>query len=393
MSENEQPEETPPAETAPSEGEPKPAGKAKSRRRRKKRPPAAPAEPAAEGGSGGKPEDGTPPTGGRAAAAFVVLLVLILALAGAAAGGGYLLWQRLDRTAAEAASARTALAERVDGVAGRLGDLEGRLAGVADRAARVAERQTALETRLNGLRQRLSDGGTGWVVAETEYLLRMANRRLQLSRDVAAAIKALEAADVRLAGLGEPAYLPVREAIAEEIAALEAVPRPDVEGLALRLSSLAQRAGTLPVQRPRLSAPAPEEPETAREVSGWREFLAALWSDLQGLVSIRHERPEGLPLLPPEQHEYLRQNVRLKIETARLALLRHEPATYRSVLEEAAAWVQRYFDTDRAEVAQLTGALEELQGVAVRPELPEISGSLRRLKEVNERLAEEGRSG
>ncbi|HKJ76961.1 MAG TPA: uroporphyrinogen-III C-methyltransferase [Gammaproteobacteria bacterium] len=407
MSENEQAEEKPEDEggEVPAPAEEKPAAKRKPRGRRGGRKKAAAADPGAEANAasaqsaGGEPpaaetaaeEEGA--KSGRGTAALVGLLVLILVVAGAGAAGGYLLWQRLERSAAEAAAGRSALTERLEGLAGRVGDLEGRFDAVTDRADAVAERQRALEERLNGLRQRLSDGGTGWVVAEAEYLLRIANRRLQLEGDVASALEALEAADDRLAGLGEPAYLPVREAIADEITALEAVPQPDLEGLALRLSSLAERAGGLPTQRPTLTAPAPERPQTTREVSGWREFLAALWTDIKGLVTIRHERPEGLPLLPPEQHEFLRQNVRLKLETARLALLEGEPATYRSALEEAAAWVERYFDRDRSEVGRMVGALEELQGVEVAPELPDISGSLRRLKEVNQRLAEEGRSG
>ena len=405
MSENEQPEEKPEAEAGEPQAsaEEKPAAKRKPRGRRGGRKKAAAKQPGGDADAAGSGGDETPDQetaargqgagSGRGTAALVGLLVLLLVVAGAGAAGGYVLWQRLEQSAADAAAGRSALGGRLESLAGRVGGLEQRFDAVADRADAVAERQRALEERLNGLRQRLSDGGTGWVVAEVEYLLRIANRRLQLERDVASALEALEAADSRLSGLGEPAYLPVREAIADEVAALEAVPRPDVEGLALRLSSLAERAGDLPTQRPTLTAPTPEEPQTTREVSGWREFMAALWADIKGLVSIRHEKPEGLPLLPPEQHEFLRQNVRLKLETARLALLEGEPATYRSALEEAAAWVERYFDRDRSEVSRMIGALQELQGAEVAPELPDISGSLRRLKEVNKRLAEEGRSG
>jgi uroporphyrin-3 C-methyltransferase len=225
-----------------------------------------------------------------------------------------------------------------------------------------------------------------------EHLLRIAAQRLQLARDVESAISALGSADRLLVATADPAFLPVREVIAADLQALRALAAADHEGAAVRLNGLIRAIGSLPAVGP--YGGAPEDGGAAgglgaAPVDDWREFLHSLWADIRSLVTIRHQEagrsPE--PLLAPEQGYFLRQNLQLKLETARLALLKGDGALYETALAETGAWLTEYFDTDAAPVRAVLDTLEGLRGVKVDRELPDISDALRRLREVRTSIA------
>ncbi len=332
------------------------------------------------------PEPVARPRSGRASA--VAALVLALAALAGLGAGGYFLYE-LDRTTRDQARALERAAERSAELQARIEGLEGRL---SLRIEAVRQALGDLEAAHGDLRERLGRDRDGWVLAEAAYLMRLANQRLQLQRDVGTAIASLAAADQRLRALGDPALTPVREQIAREITALEGVDRPDVTGLALELASLAERAGSLPlaVAGPRrVSADA--EPAGAGEadgqVGGWRGVAGAAWEDIKGLVRIRREEGRVQPMLPPEQEYFLYQNLRLKLEAARLALLEGRAEAFDTSVSTAREWLRRYFDTEAAGVRSALALLERLAAIELRPALPDISGSLRALEAARERMS------
>lgn len=276
-------------------------------------------------------------------------------------------------------------------------DVTGQLAQL-DRGVRaLTETQTTQEQRVNTLQETQDTLKTGfnklaadvgrarreWVLAETEHLLLIANHRLQLGRDVDLALAALRAADRQLQELAQPNLLPVRRVLAREIGTLEAVDNTDITGLALRLGDLADKVDRLPlIAQSQFKKTTDGEPKVAGTPRRWDEFLGEMWRDFRSLIRIRDDLDVRRPLLPPEQHYFLRENLRLMLLGAQLALLERDEATYERNLRAALTWLKDYFDGDTQVVASAKQELEKMLAVRVKVELPDISASLAELKKV-----------
>jgi uroporphyrin-3 C-methyltransferase len=206
---------------------------------------------------------------------------------------------------------------------------------------------------------------------------------LSLQRDVKTAKLALLSADARLRELADPHYLSVREQIAAELEALEAVPTVDTEGIYASLQALQQRINELQVAgtgyRPP-DASGTAQPQT-RAVTHWSEVPALIWASVSELFRLREHAQPIEPMLPPERSYFLRENLRLQLVSSQLALLRDEPGPYRGALDTAGSWITAHFASDSAETDALLARLEELAARDIRPELPDISASLRVLRQ------------
>lgn len=207
---------------------------------------------------------------------------------------------------------------------------------------------------------------------EAEYLMRIAHHRLHLERDAASAITALEEADLRLREIDAPILIETRRQLINEITALKLVPQPDIAGAALTLSSLENQIDQLAL--PASSPASPATTKTGRDDSFWTNT----WRELKSLVIIRRTDQTTPPLAQPEQHFFLRHNLRLTLETAQLALLRRDDATFRTNITTAGDWLGRYFEQNAAtRLAQ--ESLAKLGKMNLAPVLPDTSGSLKTL--------------
>lgn len=332
----------------------------------------APAEAVAE------QQAGAPRHGGRG----LGLLALLVALA--AGGASYVVWTQLEQQRSEAQRERQALASRLEGMA----TAQQTLATHTDAANAMLEQLQAdgqtLSDALAEINARLGREHQGWVLAEAEYLLGLANRRLQLERDLAGAEAAMSAADQRLATLNDPLLTRTRSYISEELQALRAVPRLDVDGMVLELGALSKG-----IDKMVLAGTPHEEPQASADeapVGGVRGFLRAVWTDIKSLVIIRRHDSGSLPLTTPDQRLLLRQNLRLKLETARLSLLRNHAPAYRAALSEADEWVTRFYAADHEATSSMHAALLRLGAIDVAPELPSTEQSLQALREAIQRV-------
>lgn len=209
--------------------------------------------------------------------------------------------------------------------------------------------------------------------AEVEQLLIIANQQLQLAGNVKTALLALQSADQRLQQMDKPQAVQLRAQLAKDIERLQASPAVDIAGISLKLETMANAATGLPLvseHHPRPSIPASQQEE------GWRGLAGEIWRDIRQLVRIeRIDRPEP-PLLTPEQAFFLRENLKIRLLTARIALLQHDEATYRADLRAAEAWLKRHFDIADPVVGSTITSLRELAGNAINIQLPDISESL-----------------
>lgn len=311
----------------------------------------------------------------------MALILALVAIAGVAAVGWAWYGMRGEQS-------------RVAELEGRVAGLEGRLASLQNSAARAREVQS-LAARLKSFRQaqsvqseafrqalqllgtRIDAAGIAYREDEAAALMRIAQARLSLAADPEGAQKALEIADRTLAALDDPGLTPVRAALGREIAALEAVPKPDLTGAFAQLSAVADGVDGLPLAGGRL-APLPA---TASHVSAWswQGIGTAFRRAFAPLIVVRHGA-RARPLLPPGEAYFVRQNVMLALETAKLALLERNARVFRSSLDEATRWIKDWFDTSKPNVKSRLATLAALKPLELAPVLPKIGAALAALQ-------------
>lgn len=337
-------------------------------------------------GSGDSPPSGGGPSAGgrngKGNKLGLVALILVILLAIVVALTGYWGWHKLQRQQAQLGQVGANSAS-LDELESRVGDLDQSrqqtlkmMRGEFDQYRQNLDK--TLDKVLKELAQQQQADPREWLHAEAEYLLRLANQRLQLERDVKGAKALLNAADDRLREADNPALVPVRRAIQSELAALDSVPEIDRTGIYLALMAQQEQLAKLPLKQDieEIAAGGGD----AKPSGGWREQLATLGRELKDLVTVRrHDQPLEA-LITPEQESYLRQNVRLLLEQAQLALLKSEPKLYRASLDKAHELVEGYYATDNDGVSSALDKLESLRDKDVRPDLPDISESSQLLK-------------
>jgi len=294
------------------------------------------------------------------------------------------------------------LTGRLDALENSSADTEAAMQALADQIARTEPSEGVDPALLDELSARIEQAEAAaratpeplavpvnqdFALQEIESYLRVANRQLRLAGNFAAAESALGLADERLAQLDDPAYLGVRSEIAEEIATLQRVEQPDLTGIALALSALSEQASELPLKGQDRVAPAaaPDQAGTvAGTQSGWDRFVASVRDALKGVVAVRRTDTSVEPLLPPDEVYFLYRNLELKLEVARLALLQRNEEVYRTSLRGVRSWLNTYFDTQDASVANALNQIADLEGKQIAPTLPDISGSLKLLQQTRD---------
>jgi len=236
-------------------------------------------------------------------------------------------------------------------------------------------------------------GRQDWLLAEAEYLLRIANQRLQLEKDWSSALSMLQAADNVLVEAKNPRMNSVRALIADEVIALRKAPSLDVQGAVLRLQALQKELPALPwipnkysVQKNNSSQQTATENITA-DVQN-EAWYVRVWNKisnaLTGLVRIRVHQDGAPQPLSPDQQYYLEQNMHLMLEQAQAALLREEEDLYQHSLQRVVEWMQNYLIVEDASTEAALLSVQELLEWPVAPARPDISGSLLKLQSLLE---------
>ena len=278
----------------------------------------------------------------------------------------------LDEDLEDLVSSDTALESRIE-------DLQEELASRADILESLPGRMSNLENSVAALQGASAGARDTWLLAEAEYYMQLANAQLQLGNNPRLAMLALEMADERVVQLADPGLTDVRRALAEELAALEAMEKPDLEGTTLTLASLARVVETLP-----LRTPGSESGESGA-AEGEQGAAARAWDSVKdamsGLVKVTPPDEETRALLTPDAAQLIRSNLALQLQAARLALLRGEQAIFEQSLEDADALLSQYFDGDSAQVRSAQATIAEIRESMVKVAAPDISESLRLIRQ------------
>lgn len=305
-----------------------------------------------------------------------IALVVVVLLSAVSIGWFY---QQLQQQEADIQSSLTELSSQN-------GDWQSKLEQHRQQLGRLDSDQKQLAEKLQQLtdKQQLSNAELQkrWALQEVKYLLNVANQRAVLAHDVVGAIQALIMADKQLETLSDYRLHPLRAEIAEELMSLQSLTTLDIPGMAIQLQTLAAHVDKLRVKKgPEVDFS--ESPDTAdiasTETPAWKQAISDIWQQLRSLVVIRHEQSGEAAVLAPEQRYFLYQNLRLQMESARLALLNADNNSFQHSLKTAITWLDKYFTGEERDA--MLASLNSLAEQKIDVSIPDISGSLNWLEE------------
>jgi len=262
-------------------------------------------------------------------------------------------------------------------------ELGGKLSLLESKYAEAQNQRAALET----LYQEMSSSRDQTALAEVEQMLMIAGQQLLLSANVKAALIAMQQADNRLQRLDRPALGGLRKSINQDIDKLRALPNVDIAGINLRIDTLVAAVDTLPLAQDIRKQDNLPLPVLATNESAWKKFWRELWIEAKQLVRIENTEKRELPLLSPTQTFFLKENLKIRLLSARLALLSHDEASFKRDLNTAQEWISLYFDAKSKEGAQALATLQKLVSSNISIDLPDISASLEAVR--NYRISHE----
>ncbi len=255
-------------------------------------------------------------------------------------------------------------------------DLQTRLHTMESRATETQNQQLAL----TAMYQELARSQDERIAADIEQTLLLAQQQLQLAGNVRAALLGLEAAETRLTQLNKPQFAQLRNALVQDIERLKLLPAADIEGVSARLEVLIQNVERLKPESDTEPRPVTAPKQHVGAVDTLAKFTQEAWKEFKDLVRIRQlDHPEQM-LLTPSQNYFLRQNLKLRLLAARLALLQRDETIFRADVNAAHAWISRYFNLQDEASKSFLASLADLRSVPVALKDAQISASLQALR-------------
>jgi uroporphyrin-3 C-methyltransferase len=309
----------------------------------------------------------------------LALSVVAIAIALAAGIGLYSL---VKQQGANQTSASDALVNQVTALQkaqeSQKSELEGVIKQQAEQLTVAKQQQDALHKQLDELQQKVatisgSDAKT-WQLAQADFLVKLAGRKLWSDQDVTSAAALLKSADASLADMNDPSLITARRAITDDIASLSAVTQVDYDGIILKVNQLSNQIDNLRLaDNTDDDSPMDEDSsELSSSLGEWRVNLQKSWqSFMDSFITIRRRDETAVPLLAPNQDVYLRENIRSRLLVAAQAVPRHQEQTYKQALDNVSTWVRAYYDTDDATTKAFLDELDSLSQQNINMDVPE----------------------
>ncbi len=272
-------------------------------------------------------------------------------------------------------------------------DLQVKVGVLENRQQEAQAQQLALEQLYNDMSRNRDD----WALAEIEQVLSTASQQLQLAGNVPGALIALQNADRSLSRSDTPQFITIRRAIARDTEKLKALPSVDSVGLAVRLDNVIAQVDSLPMladatlnppaagskaarlqesRAPQMEPVVPQDTWVTRVQAVWNGWTSEMWTDVRQLVRVRTvDNPESM-MLAPEHAYFLRENLKLRLLNARMALLSRNEGAFRADLLAAQETLVRHFDTRARQTQTVQTLLRQVQGSNLAIEMPTLSDSL-----------------
>ncbi|MGZ8186713.1 MAG: uroporphyrinogen-III C-methyltransferase [Methylobacter sp.] len=338
----------------------------------------------------------------------VIILLIILGIAGA----GFYLFQQLrsqqqdlggelnkgDMQVIELSKQISGYQSQLVVIQSQLATIEKDMAGknthftktLADFSQLHNEKLDATRKELNSaiqqVQRQLGKTRGDWLIADAEYLLSVANERLHLIGDINTTREALEAADQRLKESGDAGVFKVREQIANEIAALRIIDPPDIVGIYSAIKTLQDHVDKLALilpysgkaLTPPEAAPSPAPDKTKES----QDILDSALDELHGIVTIRRSDQPIKEILIPEEAQFIREQLRVKLEMVKMMLVQQNEPLYQASLDDTKKWVEQHFNQNNG-TKNFIAELDRLKAIKIRGQFPDISASLKMLRDIS----------
>ncbi|HIG8879970.1 TPA: uroporphyrinogen-III C-methyltransferase [Klebsiella variicola] len=257
-------------------------------------------------------------------------------------------------------------------------ELEGIIKQQADQLIQAKHEQETLTKQLDELQQKVavisgSDAKT-WLLAQADFLVKLAGRKLWSDQDVTTAAALLKSADASLADMNDPSLIGARRAITDDIATLSAVSQVDYDGMILKVNQLANQIDNLRLadNNDDDSPMDSDSDELSSSISEWRVNLQKSWQNfMDSFITVRRRDETAVPLLAPNQDIYLRENIRSRLLVAAQAVPRHQEETWKQSLDNVSTWVRAYYDTDDATTKAFLDEVDKLSQQSITMTVPE----------------------
>jgi uroporphyrin-3 C-methyltransferase len=329
----------------------------------------------------------------------IIILIIVFILAGV---GYYLMQQLRARQSDLGGEVKGEMSKKIGDYQSQLTAIQSQLAALeSDIAGKdthftktIANYAELHNQKLESTRKELTDavrqvqrqlGKTrgDWLMADAEYLLSVANERLHLIGDVNTTLAALEAADQRLRESGDAAAFKVREQIAKDMAALRTVVMPDIIGLYASVRTLQDQIDKLELTLPYSGKMPGRTPENASSKADKKanSVLDSAIKEIEGIVTIRRVDQPIKEVLTPEEAAFIREQLRVKLEIIKIALIQHNETLFADGIKDAKQWLLEHFNKN-TDFDKAMAGLDKLAGVQIHSQFPDISLSLKMLRDI-----------
>lgn len=242
-----------------------------------------------------------------------------------------------------------------------------------------ANRQQAdLTKQLDEMQQKVATiSGTDaktWLLAQADFLVKLAGRKLWSDQDVTTAAALLKSADASLGDMNDPSLIAARRALTEDIASLATVSQVDYDGIILKVNQLSNQIDNLRLadNNDDDSPMDSDSSELSSSLSEWRINLQKSWQNfMDSFITVRRRDETAVPLLAPNQDVYLRENIRSRLLVAAQAVPRHQEETYKQALDNVSTWVRAYYDTDDATTTAFLDEVDKLSQQNITMNVPD----------------------
>ncbi|WP_285112576.1 uroporphyrinogen-III C-methyltransferase [Leclercia adecarboxylata] len=252
---------------------------------------------------------------------------------------------------------------------------------IKQQAAQLADanrQQAELTKQLDEMQQKVATiSGTDaktWLLAQADFLVKLAGRKLWSDQDVTTAAALLKSADASLGDMNDPSLIAARRALTEDIASLGTVSQVDYDGIILKVNQLSNQIDNLRLadNNDDDSPMDSDSSELSSSLSEWRINLQKSWQNfMDSFITVRRRDETTVPLLAPNQDVYLRENLRSRLLVAAQAVPRHQEETYKQALDNVSTWVRAYYDTDDATTTAFLEDVDKLSQQNITMNVPD----------------------
>ncbi len=252
---------------------------------------------------------------------------------------------------------------------------------IKQQAAQLADanrQQAELTKQLDEMQQKVATiSGTDaktWLLAQADFLVKLAGRKLWSDQDVTTAAALLKSADASLGDMNDPSLITARRALTEDIASLATVSQVDYDGIILKVNQLSNQIDNLRLadNNDDDSPMDSDSGELSSSLSEWRINLQKSWQNfMDSFITVRRRDETAVPLLAPNQDVYLRENLRSRLLVAAQAVPRHQEETYKQALDNVSTWVRAYYDTDDATTTAFLEDVDKLSQQNITMNVPD----------------------